>query len=239
MRKYFVTAFVLAAMLAFATSGFALEKSAARFNDGDLGDWNAGTSSCSVFYYNICTGYIWIWTGWADGATMGTVYDTCCDPSSEDSFLNASYFYFWTGVIPGYGFTGTVGVYDVDANLCPSTPLMTQPSLPVSGWNLEFWGVGVNSQFAIVYTLQDDQGFGVTAVPITDGAGGACGVCFPTGRTSNSYTWGTDTSPACPGSPMSDGVIPCEYEFLAAAELTCEPVSVQDESWGSIKNLYR
>jgi hypothetical protein len=236
MRKYFVSAFVLVAMLAFATSGFALEKSATRFNDDNLGDWNAGTSSCTVFYYNICTGYIWVWSGWAAQSVVGTVFDTCCDPLNETSLLSASDFYYRTGAVPNYGFTGTVAVTQVDGNNCPTGILAIQPILPATGWNTAFWGVPVPNKFAIVHTVADDNAYGTPATIATDGPN-ACGVCYPTTRTSNSYTWGTTGSPLCPGFMMNDGN--CNVEFLADAYMVCEPVSVQEESWGSIKNLYR
>ena len=74
MRKYFLTAFVLAASLMVATSGLALEKTAVRMNDTVRpGDWNAGTS-CTVQYYNTCTGWLWVWSGWSPGDVLGTCF---------------------------------------------------------------------------------------------------------------------------------------------------------------------
>ena len=70
----------------------------------------------------------------------------------------------------------------------------------------------------------------------TDGAGGACGVCFPTTRTTNSYTWGTADSPLCPGFAMNDG--DCNVEFLSVAAMYTV-IRVEDGSWGAIKGLYR
>jgi hypothetical protein len=235
MRKFFVSAFVLAALLMFATSGLALEKTAVRGVE-DLGDWNAGTSSCSVFYYNICTGWIWVWSGWAANSVMGTVYDTCCDPATQSSTVTSTYFYYRTGAPPGYGFTGSTAIEGVDANDCPTGALMSMPILPASGWNFLLWGVATPARFAQVHILGDLYGYGTPVTVATDGPY-ACGNCFPTTRTSNSYTWGTVGSPLCPGFVMNDGA--CNVEFLSVAQLVCQTVSVEDESWGSIKNLYR
>lgn len=237
MRKYFVSAFVLAAMLVFATSGLALEKSATRITDGDLGDWNAGTSSCSVLYYNLCTGYVWVWSGWAKNSQFGTVFDTCCDPATDESNLTQSVLRYRTGADPGYGFTGTVAVHAVDANLCPvDPPLASQPILPFAGFNVSLWGIPVPAQFAVVHTVADDNDFVSPIAVDTDGPF-ACGNCYLTTRTTNSYTWGTTDSPLCPGWPWFDGA--CEVELRSIAQLVCNTVSVEDESWGSIKNLYR
>jgi hypothetical protein len=232
MRKFFVSALALGAILALATSGFALEKSQAQFSD-QLGDWNAGSTTCSVQYYNICTGYIWVWSGWADGSIVGNGFDNCCGPEGQ---LDGSFFYYRTGGVPGYGFTGSAAVYAADGSDNPvGAAIASQAILPAAGWNFSTWGVNVPGRFLILHTVQDDLGLGTPVTIATDGAGGACGVCFPTTRTTNSYTYGTETA-MIPPSPFNDGA--CFVELLTAAQMTCT-VSVEDESWGSIKNLYR
>jgi hypothetical protein len=233
MRKFFVSAFALGAILALATSGLALEKSQAQFSD-QLGDWNAGSTTCSVAYYNICTGYIWVWSGWADGSLVGNGFDACCGPNGGQ--LDGSYFYYRTGGPAGYGFTGSAAVFAADANDNPSgAALASQAILPATGWNFSTWSaVSVPGRFLIIHTLQDDLAFGSPVTVATDGPQ-ACGVCYPTTRTTNSYTYGTETA-MISASPFFDGS--CYVELLTAALMTC-PVSVEDESWGSIKNLYR
>ncbi len=230
MRKYFVSAFVLAALLAFATSGLALEKSASQFSGDTLGDWNAGGSSVSVSYYNICTGWIWVYSSLPGELEAGTVFDNC-----GNGVVQSTYMYFRTAAPANYGFTGTAAIETVDAQDCPTGALMSQPHLPAAGWNFFAWGVAAPARFAAVYTLADEQGLGNPTGLVSDGPN-ACGVCFPTTRTTNSYTWGLTSSPACPGSAMADNN--CFVEWLGSATLTC-PVSVEDESWGSIKTLYR
>jgi hypothetical protein len=235
MRKLFVSAFVLAALLVFATAGLALEKTAVRAID-ERGDWNAGTSSCSVHYYNICTGYIWVWSGWAINSVLGTVYDTCCPPG-DTSYLTGSYFYYRTAAFPGYGFTGYATIETVNAQDCPTGALAGPIGFyPIAGWNFFAWGVNVPSRFAQVHVIGSSAGWPPNLSVASDGPF-ACGVCYPTTRTTNSYTWGLTTSPSCPGIALNDGA--CNVEWLSAVTLTCESVSVEDESWGSIKNLYR
>jgi hypothetical protein len=235
MRKFFVSAFVLAALLVFASSGLALEKTAVQANL-DRGDWNAGTSSCSIVYYNICTGWVWVWSGWAANSVLGTVYDTCCDPANESTYVTGTYFYYATGAPPGYGFTGTVSLEGVDGNDCPTGAIASQPVLPVSGWNFFVWGNDVPNRFAQVHVLADEFNFGTPVNIYSDGAQ-ACGICFPTTRTTSSYTWGTTGSPLCPGFNLNDGA--CNVEWLAPAQVVCNTIAVEDDSWGSIKNLYR
>ena len=65
MRKFFVTAFALAATMVFATSALALEalaiRKSARLVDDRSDDWNSATT-ITIAYYNICTGWVWVWS---------------------------------------------------------------------------------------------------------------------------------------------------------------------------------
>ena len=235
MRKLFVPAFVGVAVLLSAASGPALEKTARVFTGDDLGGWNS-SHTCSVAYYNICTGWIWIWSGFADGELLGTVFDSCCGTDNEN-ILDGTYLYYWTGAVPGRGFTGTHSIYAVDENDCPSgAALASQAWLPASGWNLTLWSpTAVPDRFLVQASVRDRNGFGTPVALPSDGPQ-ACGVCFPTTRATNSYRYGTETSPICPGSPLFDG--DCQVEWLSRAMMLCT-ISTADENWGAIKNLYR
>jgi hypothetical protein len=43
-------------------------------------------------------------------------------------------------------------------------------------------------------------------------------------------------NPICPGSPFNDGI--CDAQLFWDIDLACA-VSVEDTSWGKIKDLYR
>lgn len=239
MRKFFLTAFVLSAMLVLAGSSFALEKTAVRMTDEDLaGGWTA-VGTCSVVYYNTCTGWIWLWGGWSPGDIIGTCYDTCCG-TGELTTLDQSVTYFRNIAPAGYGFTGTIAVQTADANMCPTGVLASAPLLPVLRWNYNNWGIQVPNRFAVTY--EHGPGVANPTRPSTDhpAAGptgpAACGYCFPTTRVARSFYYGTAASPLCPGSTFNDGV--CDSNLLGLVFLNCS-VSVEESSWGSVKNLYR
>jgi hypothetical protein len=243
MRKFFLTASVLAASLMVATSGLALEKTAMQIRDGiDLpDDWSAG-STCSIRYFNTCTGWLWTWSGWGPGDRMGTCFTTCCGPG-EKSHLASTALYVWTAFPAGYGFTGTIAVSDADANCCPAGLVDSDVFFPISGWNIYNWNANVSSSFVVALTL--GQGVGSPFVIPTDFAGigptgpNACGTCFPTTRPNHSYYYGNTATPLCPGSPMEGTPnTPCVSEFWHDALLSCV-VSVDASSFGKIKNLYR
>lgn len=240
MRKYFLTAFVMAAMLVFATSGFALEKTAVQFDgDNGLDEWNAG-ATCSVLYYNTCTGWLWIWSGWSPGEYFGTCFTNCC---GDDGQLTSSFVFVFSPYPTGYGFTSTIAVENVDENCCPTGQIASQVFFPApSAWNNFGWGVNVGATFAITITISEAATLANPVEIATDhpAAGPigpqACGACYPNPRTSNTYHYGLKGSPSCPGSGLSDGI--CDVELFNVAVLAC-PVSVEEASWGSIKNLYR
>jgi hypothetical protein len=146
----------------------------------------------------------------------------------------------------GYGFTGSIAVYGVDANDCPVGPaIQSQPYIPsyvtfpfsVVNWNC----VQVPSRFAIVMTLasylfQSPAQFGSDHPAAGPTGPESCGLCFPANRPNRSYQYGTVASPICPGSPFNDGI--CDAQLFWDIDLACA-VSVEDTSWGQIKGLYR
>ena len=72
---------MLAGSLVFAASGRALEKTVARMpHDTRPDNWSVGTT-CSVRYYNFCTGWVWVWSGWGEGDVFGVCFDNCCAPA--------------------------------------------------------------------------------------------------------------------------------------------------------------
>ncbi len=241
MRKYFMTAFVLAATVC-ATSALALEKSAVQMTEGRGNDgWAAGTT-CSVSYYNTCTGWLWTWSGWSPTDIVGMTLDSCC-PEGNNSTLVATNLYAWSGAPSNYGFTGTVTLSNADANGCPAGAISSQPLLPASGNNVQLWGVPANNQLVVTYQHANAAFADPIVWPTDHPAAGptgpaACGTCYPTTRTLHSFYYGNATTALCPGSALDDGVCGSEW-LLWAASYSCDPVSVEDSSWGSVKNLYR
>jgi hypothetical protein len=242
MRKFFTTALVLAAVMSLATTGLALEKTAARIDDSRADFWSQDYT-CSVAYYNFCTGWIWCWSGWSPNDMFGTCFTTCCNPAlGETTTLTASWAYACTGSPTGYGFTGAMEVWGTDGACCPTAPLFSQPLLVASGWNGLGWGVSVPDQFIMMYVCSPATGdpFAMATDHPAAGPTGpqACGYCYPSPRTTFSFYYGTPTTILCPGSPLDDGI--CYAELVFDVALDCiEGVSVEDSSWGTIKGLYR
>jgi hypothetical protein len=239
LRSLFVTALL---GVVVAAPAFALEKRSAQLTNTDRADVWRGGSSCSLVYYNTCTGWIWIWSGWGPNDRVGVAFDSCC-PVDRTTGVGTTWAYFWSGAPGGYGFTGTIDVFDADGNLCPAgVSIASQPFLPITGWNS--WNFGGAStpdgSFSLVATFGSSSSN--PAAIVTDHPDDvppdpeACGFCFPLDRANHSFYWGTAASPLCPGSALNDGV--CDAQFLWDVQVACT-VSVEDDTWASIKALYR
>jgi hypothetical protein len=242
MRKFFLTAFVLSAMLVLASTGFALEKTSVLVSDTDRADgWNAATT-CSVIYYNFCAGWLWGWTGWGNGDVLGVCFDNCCPGGT----LVASWHDVRTPAPGGYGFTGTIGVYNADASCCPvGAPIQAQPWLPTaSGWNGFAWSAPVPAKFVLAVTFPGPTNSPSTIITDRGAAGTTgpqpCGTCYPANRVVHTFYYGTAAAPYCPGTVLNDGI--CDIELVWDVMITgvdCGTVSVEESSWGAIKGLYR
>lgn len=252
MRKFFLACFVMTATLALAASGFALEKTQIR-DDAQSEGWNA-SATCAIIYYNRCTLWSWVWSGWGPQDRIGVCADACCTGSLAQTALRI----FGSTPASGYGFTGTATVYPADANCCPNfnAPLQSQAWLPGTvaptcypnggPFDVHNWTATVPAKFAIVYEFGVAGGGGSAtacgaAIGTDHPAAGptgpaACGFCYPTNRVNHSFYFGTPTSVLCPGSTFFDGV--CDAQLRLDIFMNCV-IAVEPQTWGSVKNLYR
>ncbi len=234
---------VIAVGLALAASqAAAIEKRTMRATDLEWGDWAAPTT-CVVSYYNICTGWIWIWGNWSANEVIGMCFDASdCASGLDHVQLAATSEFIRYGVPPGYGALGTIDVWTTDADCCIGSRLASQPFYFYTGWNTQDWG-GVQTPIAFVVTVT----FGPTPCcnpswfasdrPAAGPTGPqACGYCYPMPRTCHSFWYGTTTTILCPGLSLSDGVCCAEWMWDAAV---FSGIGVEESSWGAVKALYR
>lgn len=239
----FVLAIGIATFL-LAPGVIALEKSAARSPDLDRGSaWRSGTETLDIIYYNTCTGWVWIWSGWSPQDRIGVHFDTACS-DAKSSTLVLGWMFVETGSPAGYGFTGSLDVWNADQDGCPTgDPIDSMSLLPTSGWNqVDYAGaVEVPASFAWTYTTGTGPANPLAFVTDHPAAGPtgpvSCGTCFVTTRVNRSFWLGSAESPLCPGSPLNDGI--CDAQLIWDLRVDCMLVSVDRASWTEIKALYR
>lgn len=204
--------------------------------------WNL-SATCTVAYYNICNGWLWLWSNPSARDRLGVVFDSCAPPA-----VLASTSMYFHGAPAGYGYTGMLDVFAADGNDCPQgAPIASRAFLPFGGWNAVSWEVAVPSRFVVTYTFPYPPVWNMG--PYSDhpaagptGASG-CGTCYPSGRVGQSFLFGTVANPLCPGTPLSDGSS-CEAELMWTASFLPIPAvgveaGLEPRSWGAVKALYR
>lgn len=244
-RLRFLVLATLAALPLLTSTAAALEKTSARFSDLREDDWKRTSTSCQIVYYNLCTGWIWVWSQWEGTDRFGVWFSSCCPGNFETHQLLDSFIYFRTGSPSGYGFTGALDVWTADAQGCPTgAPLHTEPFLPTDGWNQISWYANPidvsGSDFVVTVTTGNYTGGNPMTVATDHPSAGptgptACGTCFPTTRVNRSFYYGTASSPNCPGVALPDI---CAPAFLWDVDLACT-TPVETRSWGRIKELYK
>jgi hypothetical protein len=247
MRGFAAVGWGLGCVLATAGTGNALEKRIERCDPYSADDWSAA-STCLVSYYNICTGWVWIFGFDSPTVQLGVH----ASANVETWNLTQSRIRYWSGSPCGRGFTGTIAVYTADANGCPAgPPLESQAFCPpyVPGGNAFYtqnWSgtLALPNSFVLAVTYPGYEtccginplGFGADFGTTGPTGPDACGTCFPSPRESRSYLWQDAGGTYCPGQTFREQ--DCEVELLWDLTLSCT-VPVDDSTWGSIKTLYR
>ena len=216
----------------------ALEKASRRAHDGD-DSWNVSSIDI-VRYYNNCTGWVWVWSGWSAGEQVGVRFDVPCGAG----WLSTTWALTFSGAPAGYGFTGTISARS--GRRCTDPVVASQPFLPslATEWTGVTWGgEPVFFEYLIDITWAAPSGFtnstGLASDHPAAGATGpaACGTCFPSNRVSNSRYFGVGGAYCPSGTALSDGV--CDIEFMMDTSTGCVVDAVTDESWGRVKSLFR
>jgi hypothetical protein len=242
-------AFVAVLLLSHPGSG--LERYSARHSDPLPGtEWAPSSCSSSVSYFNVCSGWVWVWSGFEPGERIGTIFEVDAEGCELGPHLYTSNTYVMIPIPSGYGYTGSQSIYAVDANGClEEPPLQSQPFAPVdTGWQIYVWGTTLPespNRFALVIETgpTPDSPLGLVSDRPSGPPGGQpdCGMCYPETRYAYSRQYGTQGAPLCPPTPIVDGVCSAEWLVVLAGYFNPveEPVSLSQKSWSQIKALYR
>jgi len=247
MRRLHTIALIFAVTCMLAAPAAALQKVEVRA-DRDLAaanEWSTG-ATMTISYANTCTGWLWVWSDYDLGDTIGVVFD----PGNPNATLVSTQAYFWTGAPSGWGYTGTLAVREVIAGSClgqtyDSRRFIAPGRTPV----IDSWTGVPPGPVALTYTYGANDVFqdGLPGIPTDHPAAGptgpqACGLCFPSTRPTHTFFFGSPGSPLCPGSPLNDGACNAELLFWTATYQDAA-VSVGEgvahASWSAVKNLYR
>ena len=238
MKKLLLVSFLALAFAAGAVADidkFAMQEAVVPHSDG------GATGACSIIYYNLCSGWLWLFSGFVPGDMAGVVFDlpTDCNKVVGEDCANTGFWWYWRYTLPDYGYSLSYDLYEVDANMCLTTSVGSLAAQdPVERWNY-YAGLGstIGDFAAIVATWDGGTLPYLGTEHNTNNAGSpvACpGFVLTVGH---GYIWGNVGSVYCPPYHIAhDGYV----DVLMDAGFECPtPSSTEDASWGGIKNLFR
>jgi hypothetical protein len=190
-------------------------------------------------WYNLCAGYLWIYSFGAPSEAVGTRFggpeQPCVDPCRRAKRMIT----YWRNIAPNYD--QTVDIYlDDDPGLdgCPDITLASDLNLdPGLRWNCSEAGVCFASRGAIVRLVHD--GGSAPGGLSTDGP--RTQDCDPLG-TPRSYYYGIGTTACLPWvgpTGRADNFLTWLIVDSGPACADCPPTATERTSWGGVKGLYR
>jgi hypothetical protein len=197
---------------------------------------------CSIVYYNLCSGWLWTYSGFVAGDQAGVMFDlpTDCSGSIDPVFIT-HFWWYWRYTTPGWGYTITYDLYKLDANLCkngaPQGTLAAQD--PTERWNYYIIPGQVYYSPQIALTATYDKGglprFVTENNNMSYQAPGAC-PGYSVGPI-HTFFWGGTTTQYCPPQYFADnyGAVDC----LMDAGIEVMEGGTEPSSWSKVKTLFR
>ncbi|MFH1681475.1 MAG: hypothetical protein ABIH26_12655 [Candidatus Eisenbacteria bacterium] len=200
------------------------------------------TGTCSIIYYNMCSGWLWTWSGWLAGDEVGVVFDmpTDCGKIPGEPCTNTVFWWYWRYTTPGWGYTVTYNMYDATAQYCKTGPSYgTATQDPTERWNYNLGLGGPSLSDLITLTATWDKG-GLPRLGTDNNnknymAPVAC-PGFTVGPIRTVYFGGLTTQ-YCPPQYLADNWGP--VQCLMDAEFFCGDIGTQESSWTGVKSLFR
>lgn len=195
-------------------------------------------------WYNLCSGYIWVYSGWEAGEGVGVLFGGAEQPCVQNNCETTRMITYFRDVQPGYGQTVDLFLHDdCDLDGCPDDAEIVFEELDVDPglrWNCSeigpYCSVGFTTagcfQFLIVRQVHDG---GAGPSFATDGPGLAG--CLPDGESVRSYYYGVNGAACVPWV----GPTGRHDNFLVWLVMgdRGSPLATESTSWGGIKALFR
>jgi hypothetical protein len=194
---------------------------------------NLNGSCANYRWYNLCSGYIWIYNGFTSGEGVGVRFGGTEHPCVKPQNRVKRGIYYFRNVVPDY--SQTVDLYlDADCNQdgCPDFVIAKQLNYdPGLRWNCVNYGACIPCDGVVLRQVHDG---GILPTFATDGPFKSD--CDPAHSPSHSYYYsGADCS-------LWDGLSTDHDDFLMWLIVDSDPTCVTvtgATSWGAIKGLYR
>lgn len=249
-KSYMVTVVACVLALCMAASAFAIEPFAMKESKEAPGgasgvpcilNGNTNGSAANYRWYNLCSGYIWLFSGWTNGDEMGVLFGGPTNTAvSGDNDIKRTITYF-RNVVPAYNQTVDVFVDVANSGGTPLANIVADYNLdPGMRWNCSTFNASIpcGTDYVVVRGRHDG---GAAPTMVTDGPREACN----TDQFARSYYYGTNA--IGDGLPVAQTLLwigplgtPDNWLYWLILD-TSDPCvnAVENTSWGSVKGLYR
>jgi hypothetical protein len=247
MKKNVLVSVVLALVLvAMAVPAFAIEPTAIKESQGWENPAGApapcaltpsSNGTCGNYrWYNTCSGYIWIFSGFPAGDEMGTKFGGAPQPCVAAGNTAKRVIYYFRNVAPGYGQTVDVFLHsDVTGDGCRDGLLGQVQNLdPAMAWNCIDYNVCIPGDY-VIGSIRHDGGAAPTIVTDGDHYGSTCDL--PGNQ--RSYYYGVNNATCEPWVGPSPVGRNDNFLMWLIVDTGCASNSTEPTSWGNIKGLYQ
>jgi hypothetical protein len=248
MRRVLLAAAVGITVLAMAGSGMALERTKTLAQVGDVdrdaAPWGS-VDFCTLSYYNYCSGWVYVWSGWSPSDVIGIEIHTAeCGPKALECRTLAAAWIYMVDSYPTYGFTAAGGCArwgDQPGHLGEVTYL-EDPHEWYTGWNLVDMAnchIGEDGYTIVHWVNAGPMATYTDARPLNCNPGDGSPPCMTCPQPWRSWYFGT-LDYQFSGSPFYAGYyFPTGNDLFWDIIVSCiGPTAVQPSSWGNIKAIY-
>jgi hypothetical protein len=196
---------------------------------------NTNGTAANYRWYNVCSGYIWIYDDWTAGEGAGVLYGGPEQPQvSGDNNIKRAITYY-RNIIVSYNQTVDVYVSTAEGDGCPDMLIASDLNLePGLRWNCSQFDVSIPCGTTwIVVRMQHDGGAAPTFA--TDGPFTA--TCDPNSP-NRSFYYGVNASACVPWTGPGGGYDNFLGWLIIDASENC-PSQSESASWGQVKGLFR
>jgi hypothetical protein len=199
---------------------------------------NTDGTAANYRWFNLCAGYIWIYTMGLPGEGAGVLFGGDEQPEVRGGNDVKRAITYWRNTVAGYGRTVDIFVNaDDEGDGCPDTELASDLNLDAGlRWNCSEFNVDIPCETNYLIVRAQSDGRGGLPTFATDGPfAGECDA-NPVQR---SYYYGINASTCLAWPGKTDAADNFLYWLIVDAGEPCVPNATDSRSWGAIKGLFR
>ena len=196
---------------------------------------NTNGTAANYRWYNVCSGYIWIYSGWVASEGVGVLFGGASNPAVNNGNDVKRTITYYRNVCPSYNQTVDVYLDNATSSGCLTSNVASDLNLdPGLRWNCSEFNSRLCNTVYVVVRTQHDGGYAPSFA--TDGP--YANACDPN-PPQRSYYYGLNGSACVPWAGRTDAADNFLCWLILDVGNPCGSNAVKQTSWGKIKGLFR